>query len=490
MITKDDIERFDERRVGPCYFRRLNGDYLLTNDAGRYCMLDGDEFSDYMRGQVAEGSPLHSRLKENGFLREWLDFDRLSKAWKGRHSFLEQAPSLHIVVPTLRCNHKCVYCQAGATPMDDASTDMTEETARRVLDRIFESPSPAVMIEFQGGEPLANWPVVEFIVSEARRRNRKAKKKLVIGIVSNLSLMDKGKLDFLMKHGVTFCTSLDGPADLHDSNRVFLDGNSHVATVKWWGEIFRRTRGKKYRIDGLITVTKASLKRPRDIVDEYRGLGARGVYLRFLSPLGLAKRTWEKIGYRPEEFLAFYREAMDYIVSLSVRNKKVRFFEQTAKVFLTKILANVEPNNLDIRSPCGAGIGQIAYNHDGSIYTCDEGRMMSRMGDESFRIGHVGEGDYAGTVGHPVVRTLATASVLEAQPLCSHCAYKPYCGVCPIHNYIEQGDIFGKMLHGTRCRIYMGVMDYLFEKLKDDKTRAVFERWIAKSGDEDISRRY
>ena len=48
-----------------------------------------------------------------------------------------------------------------------------------------------------------------------------------------------------------------------------------------------------------------------------------------------------------------------------------------------------DPNYLDIRSPCGAGIGQIAYSYDGKIYTCDEGRMLGGMGDDIFCIGNV-----------------------------------------------------------------------------------------------------
>jgi len=44
-----------------------------------------------------------------------------------------------------------------------------------------------------------------------------------------------------------------------------------------------------------------------------------------------------------------------------------------------KILTENDPNFLDSRSPCGACIGQVAYNYDGKVYTCDEGRMFARV---------------------------------------------------------------------------------------------------------------
>ena len=134
-------------------------------------------------------------------------------------------------------------------------------------------------------------------------------------------------------------------------------------------------------------------------------------------------------------------------------------------------------NFLDLLA-CGAGIGQIAYNFDGGLYTCDEGRMFSRMGDESFRIGSVNDGSYLESVSHPAVRAISVASCLDNQVRCSQCAYKPYCGICPIQCYAEQGDIMGRMPSNSRCRIQMGILDILFERLRDPKIEKIFRKWI------------
>lgn len=476
--------KLDETKVGPCNFRRMpkSGDYLVTNDIGSYVILKQPDFVAFMEGKLPEGTPLFEELKAKGFLREYLDFDALSKNWKERYAFLAEATGLHIIVVTLRCNQKCVYCQVSSVGMEKTELDMTLETADKVVDRIFETPNHGIMIEFQGGEPLVNWPVVQAIIEKAEKKNVTAKKNLTIGIVSNMSLMDDAKLAYLMEHKVTFCTSLDGPPEVHEQNRLWVGGTSYGETVKWWKKIFQQTKRRRYRIDGLTTITRASLAHPKKIVDEYIRLGARGIYLRPLTPLGFATKTWEVIGYTPDEFLAFYRDAMDYIIDLNLRNKRRRFFENMAKQFLTKILLHEEPNNLDVRSPCGAGIGQMAYNFDGSIYTCDEGRMLSRMGDESFRIGDVKSGSHVENMRHPAVRAVITASLLEGQPQCASCAYNPYDGVCPVYNYATQGDIVGRMHSNLRCHTHMGVLDYLFERIKDDEVKAVFERWVAKGG--------
>ncbi|MBI3564071.1 MAG: His-Xaa-Ser system radical SAM maturase HxsB [Elusimicrobia bacterium] len=482
---------YDPIKTGPFRFRKVGAKTLVTNDLGRHHLLDEEQFRSFVAGTLEPGTPLHDRLAADGFIRDRMDFDALAERFARRNRFLWQGPALHVVVTTLRCNHRCLYCHASAVPFSDPATDMTEETARKVVDRVFESPSRAITIEFQGGEPLANWPVVEFIVEYAREKNKAAGKSLWLNLVTNLTLMDEEKLDWLLARGVNFCTSIDGPADLHDANRPWSGGASHATAIEWFRKIDARTKRKTFRIDALLTVTRKSLTRARDIVDHYAEIGARGVFLRPLNPYGMAVATWNKIGYGADEFLAFYEEALDRVLELN-RERTLRrpFFEQAARLYLAKILTDDDPNFLDLRSPCGAGIGQLAYNWDGSVYTCDEGRMLNRMGDDTFKIGSAGEGAYADVVGHPSVRAMAVASTLDNQVACTQCAYKPYCGVCPVQCYKEQGDIMGRMPTNSRCRISKGILDMLFAKLSEPRNEKVFRAWLKKKKGAEVDALY
>jgi len=285
------VEKFDSEKTGFFRFKKLGDKFLLTNDVGRYCFLDSRTFGRFLQGTLPEGSKTTAGLREAGFVKDPPHYDCMAGQWRAKNAFLWQGPSLHIVVVTLRCNHRCVYCQANSKDFQDTRFDMTQETAQKVVDTIFQSPSQDLTIEFQGGEPLANWPVVKYIVDYARQKNGSANKKLALHLVTNLSLMDEEKLEWLMEREVHFCTSLDGPEDLHNRNRIYLGGNSHADTVRWWKAIMKRTTGKIFRIDALMTTTRHSLAYPREIVDEYVRLGARGIYLRSLSPFGLGRRS-------------------------------------------------------------------------------------------------------------------------------------------------------------------------------------------------------
>ena len=89
---------------------------------------------------------------------------------------------------------------------------------------------------------------------------------------------------------------------------------------------------------------------------------------------------------------------------------------------------------MELRSPCGAGIGQIAYYYDGNIYTCDEGRMLAEMGDDSFKLGNVYDNTYDELINCNNCKAACISSVLESLPTCHDCVYSPYCGTCPVTN--------------------------------------------------------
>ena len=472
-----DFKKIDWQKVGFFRFKEIkNNRYLLTNDIGEYIILSGKEFKGYLEGKLKEKDTVFQIMKEQGLIRDRMNFPSLVSSYQKKNAFLFQGPTLHIIVLTLRCDHKCVYCQASSRGESEQGYDLDAATAKKIVDTIFSSPSKSLAIEFQGGEPLLNWLVLKFIVEYAQEKNKAAKKNVEMRLVSNFTLMDKEKLDFLVKNGITICTSLDGPKIVHDSNRPWRKGSSYEHTMKWL-KVAQLVYKKKYenrsRPGAIITVSRHSLKYPEKIVEEYIKHGLESIFVRPLTPLGVAKKIWSKIGYTPQEFLKFYKKALECIISYALKHPSSRVHENTAKILLGKMLTESDPNYLELRSPCGAGTGQLLYNYDGKIFTCDEGRMI---GEDVFCIGDVKSAAYKDIISHPTIRILSMASCLENSS-CDLCAYKPYCGVCPIYNWSAYGNLFPQSGNNARCVIYGGILDFLFEKLEDKRVRKLFEKW-------------
>lgn len=469
----------------PYRFESFPGGVVVTNDFGGCLVLSEGEFTGMKAGRAGLDKKLLARLSERGFVKERLDFEGIARVLRGlqKHSF--SGPGLHILVVTSRCNHSCVYCRVEKAPSSGKGL-MTLATAKKCVDMAFCTPNGDLGFEFQGGEPLLNWAVVRDTVIYARGKNRKAGKNLDISVVTNLSLMDEEKFSFLSRHGVGICSSLDGPAFLHDANRRWGKNSSHEKTVYWLKRAVAASglKGlKKARLPSpfaLMTATRLSLAHPREIVETYRALGLGGIFLRPLSPIGHARTVWGDIGYTPEEFTAFYRAALARVIEVNRRGE--RFIERNAAILARKAIRKEDPNYVDLRSPCGAAVGQLAYNWDGGVYTCDEGRMAGLGQDDFFLLGNVHENSYREIIGAPAARACVMASCLENQPACSRCAWKPFCGVCPVYNYETHGSPWGGIAGGDWCKIQKGIFSAVFETLTDPVGRGIIEGWFGAGG--------
>ncbi len=467
-------------KLVPFRFRELDGGVLLTSYFGDWTFVTREEFQGLYVGQLP--AELESRLAEKNFIRDRVDVDQLRERLRHKRRFLNYGPILHAMIVTLRCNETCVYCHASRASMDQVQTDMSRETAEKSVDLALQSTAPRITIEFQGGEPLANFPIVKHIIEYGIEKNRAYGKELEFTMVSNLALMTDEKLDYLVKNKVQICTSIDGPEKLHNKQRVLSTGNAYQLAADWIKRINNRyvelgLDPVLYHVEALLTTTRAALDIPKQIIDTYVELGCRSIFLRPVDPFGFADKTQKTIDYQRERYQEFYHTAVDYIIELNKQGTQV--LERFASIFLTKILTGDDPNFLDIRNPSGAGVGGLAYNYDGGVYISDEGRMLHEMGDDAFLLGHVDSVKYRELMTHETVRAALIASNLDAQPDCVNCTYNTYCGIKPENNYTTHGSIQGRTRENAICQVHKGIQDYLFTKLHqaDPTTLEIFRRW-------------
>ena len=474
-------ERWAPDFATPFNQRMIGGKVLVTNDFGDWLLLTPDEFCSFVEGRPQPGEPLYEKLRGASFIAKAVDIAAQAQRWRRKKQYLFHGPTLHGFVLTHRCNLVCQYCHSSVVGMERTDTDMSREVAERAVDLAFQSTARGLTIEFQGGEPTANWDVLRHVVEYATHKNRGIGKVLSFALVTNLTLMDDERLAFLLDHKVQICTSLDGPADLHNKIRVFKGGNSHEMLVYWMRKINERYREmgldtNHYRVEALPTITRPSLSRWKEIVDEFVAVGCRAIFLRKLDPFGFAARSAKTLGYSMDEYLEFYANTVDYIIELN--RQGVQVMERHAAIMLNKILIDEEPNFLDLRTPGGACIGQLGYAPDGGVYSSDEGRFVAAMGDDMFRIGSVDD-DYRQLMTSAATRALVMAGLNDAQPDCVSCVYKPWCGQQVEYNYKTQGSIHGHMRDSNWCKKHKSVFDYLMHKLAsaDESDMEMFRRW-------------
>lgn len=453
-------------------FKENKNNYLITNDIGKYNFLSKQDFKDLI--QRKELTPeLKHELIENGFIYEGNEeIFASNQAMKLRRAkeYLLVPTTLHIFVVSKNCNFNCIYCQAGNLNQKE-NYNMSKETAKKAVEIAMESPSRYLTFEFQGGEPLMNFETIKYIIEYSKSISNG--KYIEYNLVSNLTLLTDEMIEFFIDNEVTICTSIDGNRELQNKNRPYKNADSYQETINK----IKKLKERQIIVNAIETTTKYSLSKYKEIVDEYIELGLESIFIRPLTKLGKADNNWKNVGYKAEEFLEFYKKALDYIIE---KNKQGIFLsEGHSNIFLKKILLNQPVNYMELRSPCGGAIGQLAYYYDGNIYTCDEGRMLSEMGDDSFKLGNVYENTYKELMQCDCTKAMCVSSCIECLPYCSTCAYMPYCGTCPVINLAQDDNIFQQNPREYRCKIYGGILDILFNYIeKEPDVVEIFKRWI------------
>ncbi len=176
-----------------------------------------------------------------------------------KYNRLAEFTGLHLFVVSLRCEHSCPYCQVSRQSEDKTAFDMTPEIAEKALNLVFRSPSHAIKIEFQGGEPRLHFERIQQIVLSAETRNTTANKILDFVIATNLALVTRDMLAFCKDHHIHISTSLDGPQDLHNKNRPRPGKDSYERAMQGIA-LVRDVLGKD-QVSAIMTTTQDSLTR-------------------------------------------------------------------------------------------------------------------------------------------------------------------------------------------------------------------------------------
>lgn len=136
-----------------------------------------------------------------------------------------------IINPTEHCNLRCIGCyetfQIGRMP-EAVANGVINLVARRIaLGRL-----RCLEVDFFGGEPLANWPLVYRMTSELTRLCRAGHVAFHGGMTTNGTLLYPDRIEALSDLAAFFYQiTLSGPKEIHDCRRSRKDGRGSFDEV-------------------------------------------------------------------------------------------------------------------------------------------------------------------------------------------------------------------------------------------------------------------
>lgn len=318
---------------------------------------------------------------------------------------------------TTKCNMNCNYCyEKKYLPADthsaaDMSLPIADRVIRFINHKIAEENARIVDVQFHGGEPLLNFPIIEHLISGLEKITEKGDLTFQYTMTTNATLFRK-EMKTLLQKFAALSVSIDGDQAAHDDNRVFKNrkGTYHLVE-KNIAEILNFFP----QVSARVTLTP----------DTYQG-----VYHSFLHIIKLGVR---KIFFELDYAENAWTEKMieEYIDEL----KKIADAVYEKKIAGT----NIEIPLLDSartkrrNSVCSGGKTSFTITPEGDVYPC-----LVAISEHDFRLGEIGR-----PLNLEVVNKIEAVDKIK-NPLCHECVRYDYCkgSRCKIVNYVYNNDFF------------------------------------------------
>ncbi len=334
------------------------------------------------------------------------------------------------------CSLACSYCYQ----INKGTRRMSWEVAKAMVDNLLSGEkgfkeylgdSPAVILDFIGGEPFLEIELIDKIVDYFREQailmDHPWAEKYAISICSNgVAYRDPKVQAFLQKNyeHLSFSVTVDGTKELHDACRVFPDGRpsydlAHDAAQDWMA------RG--HYMGSKITMAPENIKffsecLKQMIYDGYYDINANEVFEDVWKPED-ATEVWKQC----KDFSDWIRKSKydqeDYAISFLGSNWGTPMSE--------------EQND----NWCGGTGKMLACDPDGKLFPCLR-YMESSLGTqrEPVVIGNVWDGIAQKKCEHDCIECLnAITRRSQSTDECFYCPIASGCSWCSAWNYQVNG---------------------------------------------------
>ena len=108
---------------------------------------------------------------------------------------------------TEKCNLGCPYCYV-ANRNNFMTPEVFDKNFPKVLEFMEKSGTDRLNLSFFGGEPMLNWELIEHVTKRMRTEYNDMLQGLVI--ITNMTMIDQEKVDFIKEWGLGVSWSFDG----------------------------------------------------------------------------------------------------------------------------------------------------------------------------------------------------------------------------------------------------------------------------------------
>jgi uncharacterized protein len=366
----------------------------------------------------------------------------------------------HVVMQTTPfCNIDCKYCYL---PDRRNRVRIDASLVRRLAERVadYQDASEPVKWYWHAGEPLT-------VGLDHFRACHNAVAEGAPGLAdtfryhaqTNGILIDSAWADFFHEHRYGIGVSLDGPADIHDANRVTRGG---IGTFDKVVGGIKRLQDAGVRPGVLAVVTEASLDRPLDVLATYAALGIDSVAFNFEEIEG----SHDVSSLRTLDTQGLLRGKVEHFIGTILRERDAKYPRiklRETDWMLPSILSGEAVEDWLTRP-----MTYLTVLADGRVSTfCPE--LAGQVGeDKGFPVGHVKHEDFS-SFADRIGASAAYAAIRTGVDDCRvSCEYFELCGGgCPSNKFFETGNFAATETLYCRIRNQYAsdaVLNYIIEQ--------------------------
>ena len=335
-------------------------------------------------------------LKDRGYLSD----NRVEKikhpSTDNLDLYLKRKLRMLTIQLTHGCNLRCSYCpytSNDGTYRLHGNKKIDIETIKKGLLILRDNSvdSSRVSVGFYGGEPLVEFDLIKEAVNYCKEIFRG--KEVNYTITTNGTLISNEILEFFDKEDFQIVMSLDGPKELNDKNRKFIDSNKSVfdiviENIIYIEENYKRL-SKKMTINMVIDPTQ-DFEKYKLLFEEYP----------ILNNITIRSSLVED-DYKEEKYISTEKFSNDYsyakfllhlyyLGEIDINNKLYRsMFSRTINDLWEQPASQSTLGNINCPSgPCVPGNTRLMVNVDGLLFPCE--RVSENV--ESNCIGNVQDG--------------------------------------------------------------------------------------------------
>ena len=246
---------------------------------------------------------------------------------------------------------------------------MKEKTALEGLKMLFSGSGP-MELSFFGGEPFLRFSMMAKVSRWARRVAKRSGRDLSIQITTNATILEEKQLQYLKEYRVWTALSLDGPEDIQDVARPFVNGRGSGKLV--WRNVERALEVLE-RVHILMVVTPTTIGSILPAVERLYRAGASRISL-----LPDLEADWSMV---ETEAQAVWSQ-LARICLLSMCTDQPLYLSPFSAYFPTSDVLPAEA-----QGQCDFGGQQVTIAPSGNLYPC--ARLVGTDRRPEVRIGHV-----------------------------------------------------------------------------------------------------